>query len=99
MEMEEAIGQGKAITGLAEIFQAVKEGRGELFVACDDFHQAVRMTGESSFDLVSDVTLPGVIDDITSEIAWEVISKKGRILFVKRDELRSLDDISLKVRY
>ena len=98
-EMQEAVGQGKVITGLSDIFRAVKEGRGDLLIAHDDFHQAVKMTGEFSFDLVNDVTLPGVIDDITSDIAWEVISKKGRVIFTNQEELKSLGDIALKVRY
>jgi hypothetical protein len=98
-EMQEAVGQGKVITDLSEIFRAVKEGRGDLLLTHDDFHQAVRMTGEFSFDLVNDVTLPGVIDDITSDIAWEVISKKGRAIFTHQEEIRSLGDIALKVRY
>jgi len=65
----------------------------------DDFHQAVRVTDEFSLDLVTDVTLEGVIDDITSEIAWDVISKKGRAIFTTQDELKSLGEIALKVRY
>jgi hypothetical protein len=63
-EMQEAVGQGKVLTDLSEIFRAAKEGRGDLLITHDEFHQAVRMTGEFSFDLVNDVTLPGVIDDI-----------------------------------
>jgi hypothetical protein len=98
-EMQEAVGQGKVITDLSEIFRAVKEGRGDLLLTHSDFHQAVVMTGVNSFDLVDDVTLPGAIDDITSEIAWEVISKKGRAIFTHQEEIRSLGDIALKVRY
>ena len=70
-----------------------------MLIAHDEFHQAVKMTGEFSFDLVNDVTLPGVTDDITSDIAWEVISKKGRAIFTSQEELKSLGDIVLKVRY
>ena len=98
-EMQEAVGQGKVVTDLSEIFRAVKEGRGDLLIAHDDFHQAVRMTGEFSFDLVNDVTLPGVIDDIASDIAWEVISKKGRTIYTDQEEIKSLGGIALKVRY
>lgn len=98
-EMLEAVGQDKVITGLSDIFRAVKEGRGDLLIAHDDFHQAVKMTGEFSFDLVNDVTLPGVIDDITSDIAWEVISKKGRVIFTNQEEIKAIGDIALKVRY
>jgi hypothetical protein len=40
-----------------------------------------------------------VIGDITSDIAWNVISKKGRAIFTTQEELKSLGDIALKVRY
>jgi len=98
-EMQDAAGQGKVLTDLSDIFRAVKEGRGDLLIVNDDFHQNVRITGEFSFDVVNDVTLPGVTDDIISDIAWEVISKKGRVLFTNQEELISLGDIALKVRY
>ena len=41
-EMQEAVGQGKVITDLSDIFRAAKEGRGDLLIAHDDFHQAVK---------------------------------------------------------
>ncbi|MBA4410552.1 MAG: hypothetical protein Q8S54_04540 [Bacteroidota bacterium] len=98
-EMQEAVGRGKVITDLLEIFVAVKGGRGDLLITHDDYHQAVKMNGQYSFYLVDDLTLPGVIDDITSDIAWEVISKKGRAIFTNQEELKSLGNIALKVRY
>ncbi len=98
-EMQEAAGQGKVITDLPEIVKAVKEGRGDLLIIHDDYHQSIVMNGEYSFDLVNDVTLPGVIDDISSDIAWEVISKKGRAMFTSQEEFNSLGNIALKVRY
>ncbi len=98
-EMQEAKGQGMVITDLGDIFVAVKEGRGDLLITHDDYHQPVKMTGQHSFDLATDVTLAGVIDDITSDIAWEVISKKGRAISTNQEEFKSLGNIALKVRY
>ncbi|HUM45405.1 MAG TPA: hypothetical protein PLD84_00660 [Chitinophagales bacterium] len=98
-EMQEAVGKGKVITDLSDIFRAVKEGRGDLLITQDGFHQAVKMTGEFTFDLVDDVTQANAIDDITSEIAREIISKKGRAIFTNQDELESFGNIALKVRY
>lgn len=98
-EMKEAAGHGKMITDLSHILYAIKEGRGDLLITCDDYHQAVKMTGENSFELVTDVTQPGVIDDITSEMAWEVVSKKGRAIFTSQEEFKSIGKIALKVRY
>ena len=98
-EMKEAAGHGKVITDLQDIFLAVKAGRGDLLITHDDYHQSVKMTGQDSFCLADDVTLPGVIDDITSEIAWEVISKKGRAIFTNQEQFKSIGNIALKVRY
>lgn len=98
-EMQEAKGLGKVITNLPDIFKAAKEGRGDLLIAHDDYRQPVLMTGDWSFDMVDDITLPGVIDDITSEIAWEVISKKGRSVFTSKEEIKEFGGIALKVRY
>lgn len=97
-EMKEAVSQGKILTDLQEIYCAAKEGRGELLITHQNFSQAVKMTDEFSFDLVQDVTQPEVIDDITSNIAWEVISKKGRAIFTSQDEIRDSGHIALKVR-
>lgn len=98
-EMQEAVGQAKVYTDLSEIFRAAKEGRSDLLICHEDFKQPVIMTGDISFDLVNDVTLPGVTDDITSEIARQVISKNGRVVFTNQDEIKSLGNIALKVRY
>jgi hypothetical protein len=99
LDMKEAARQGKVITGLSDILQAAKEGRGDLLIVDDGYLQAVKMTGDYTFDLVNDVTQPGVTDDITSDIAWEVISKKGRAIFTSQEEFKSLGKIALKVRY
>ncbi|MFA5329765.1 MAG: hypothetical protein WC384_18360 [Prolixibacteraceae bacterium] len=98
-EMLEAEGHGKVITDLRDIFIAAKGGRGDLLITHDNYHQPVKMNGDYSFDLASDLTLPGVIDDITSDIAWEVISKKGRAIFTSQEEFKSFGNIALKVRY
>jgi len=98
-EMQDAAGHGKMLTDLHEIFLAVKAGRGDLLITHDDYHQSVKMNAQDSFNLVDDVTQPGVIDDITSDIAWEVIAKKGRAIFTSQDEFKSMGNIALKVRY
>jgi hypothetical protein len=98
-ELKSAVGQGKVITDLGEIYRAVKEGRGELFLAHSEFKQAVKVNGDSSIELVDDNSKPDVVDDITSDIAWEVISKNGRAMFTVGEELKSLGNVALKVRF
>jgi hypothetical protein len=98
-EMKEAAGHGKAITDLREIYRAAKEGRGDLLIASGNYSQAVKMTGENSFRLADDATQPDVIDDISSVIARDVISKKGRVVFTDLVEFTELGSIILKTRY
>jgi len=57
------------------------------------------MKDEFTFELTDDVNQTDVIDDITSDIAWEVISKKGRAIFTTQEEIKDLGEIVLKVRY
>lgn len=98
-EMLEAVGQGQVLSDLQEIYVAAIDGRAELLIIHEDFTQPVLMTGERTFDLVTDNTQPKTIDDITSNIAWEVLSKKGRVVFTSQGKIKELGEIVLKTRY
>lgn len=98
-EMKKAINQGNVLTDLQEIYQAAIDGRGDLLIVHQDFQQTVRMLDDRTFDLIDDATEVGAIDDITSNIAWEIISKKGRAIFTQQDEIKELGPIVLKTRY
>lgn len=98
-EIKEAVGKGNVLTDLQEIFQASIDGRGDLLLVHQDFAQPVLMTSSRTFELATDVTKPNVIDDITSQIAWDVLSKNGRVFFTEQDEIKDLGAIVLKTRY
>ncbi len=98
-EMKEAVANGKVLTDLQDIYRAAIDGLGELLIVHQDFKQAVVMKDERSFDLADDATMPNVIDDITSNIAWEVLSKKGKVFFTSQAEIKDLGYIVLKTRY
>jgi hypothetical protein len=98
-EMQEAVGQGNVLTDLQEIYQAAIDGRGELLIVSQNFSQAVLMKDERTFDLVNDPNTPNATDDITSIISWEVISKKGRVIFTSQEKIKDFGKIVLKSRY
>jgi hypothetical protein len=98
-DVKQSISQGKVLTDLQEIFQASIDGRGELLIVHQDFSQAVIMKDDRTFKVVEDPTTPDAIDDIVSTIAWEVVSKKGKVIFTAHDEILDLGQIALKVRY
>lgn len=98
-EVKAAISQSNVLTDINEIFRAAKDGRGDLLLIHEEFSQPVRMLDERSFELVEDEKEPGVVDDITSTISWEVISKGGRVVITGQEELKDLGNIALKTRY
>lgn len=98
-EVKEAIAQGKVQTDLQEIYQSAIDGRGDLLIVHLDFVQPVMMKDERTFDFIEDPSTPGAIDDITSNIAWQVLEKKGRTVFITQDEIKDLGKIVLKTRY
>ncbi|MBK9331310.1 MAG: hypothetical protein IPM96_02640 [Ignavibacteria bacterium] len=98
-EIKEAGSQSTILTDLQEIFQASVDGRGDLLIVHQDFSQPVLMTSDRTFEITDDRTKVNVIEDITSNIAWEVLSKKGRVFFTAQDEIKEIGDIVLKTRY
>lgn len=98
-EIKQAVGKGVILTDLQEIFRASIDGNGDLLMIHQDFSQPVIMTSDRTFELTSESGKQNVIDDITSTIAWEVLSKNGRVIFTSRDEIKDIGDIVLKTRY
>lgn len=97
--IQEAVANGQVLTDLQEIYQAAIDGRGDILIVNQEFSQAVIMNDERTFTLLDDAQSDNAIDDITSNIAWEVISKKGIVHFTAQEELDNLGKIVLKTRY
>lgn len=98
-EVKETMGQGNTLTDLQDIYQAAIDGRGDILILNVDYVQAVHMTSDRTFNLVSNASGKDIIDDITSEIAWEVLSKKGQVFFSTIDEINNIGKIILKTRF
>ncbi|MCO6486312.1 MAG: hypothetical protein J5I41_11120 [Saprospiraceae bacterium] len=98
-EVRYAVGQSKVITDLNEIYRAALEGRGDLLLVHEDYAQPVLMQGETEFTPVDDPQQNGVVDDIVSDIAWNVLLRKGRVVFTRQEGLQDFGRIALKVRY
>lgn len=65
----------------------------------ENYKQAVKFTGEYTFDLVDDNSLSGVVDDITSDIALDLINSKGSVVFINNEIEMKYGKIALKLRY
>lgn len=98
-ETMEAQAQDRVIVSLNEIYEAAIDGKGDLLLVSEAFAQPVVMTGERGFKLVNDPHQNNAINDITSNICWEVISRGGRVVFIPNEEPMELGPIVLKTRY
>lgn len=98
-EMKKAVSDGNVLTDLQEIYEAAIDGRGDLLIVYHDYKQAVIMRDERRFDLTDDPAQADAIDDITSTIAWKVLSQKGSVFFTSQEEIKEFGKIVLKTRY
>ena len=97
--MREAVASGSVLTDLQDIYQAAIDGRADVLIVHEDYNQPVLMTSERTFDYIDDVSIPNAIDDVVSVIAWEVVSKKGRVIFTQQEQIKDLGPIVLKTRF
>lgn len=98
-EVKEGVAQGRVSTDLQEIYRAAKNGQGELLVVHVDFAQAALLKQGDTLELITDPTQENAVDDIGSNIVWEVLSKNGRVVFTSMDEIKDLGEIVLKRRF
>ncbi len=98
-EVKKAVSKAQVLTDLQEIYRAAIDGKGDVLVINQDFERPVKMIDERTFEYAQDSKEPGVLDDIVSTIAWEVMSKKGTVHFTAQEELNELGEIVLKTRF
>lgn len=98
-ELQEAVGQGKVLTDLQEIYRASLEGRGELLIANQDFMQPALLNPDGSMEPVADPADRHATEDVVSDIAWNVISMGGRAVFTGQEALLEIGEVVLKTRY
>lgn len=97
-EMKNAVSEGIVVTDLQEIYQAAIDGRGELLIVNHGFSQPAILENRT-LQIVENGSGKEVIDDVASTISWEVVSKKGRVVYTEQEQLNDLGNIVLKTRY
>lgn len=97
-EMFGAVSSGKVVTDVQEIWRAAHEGRGELLIVSNSLSIPAGVLS-SGLSINEEKTTPGVTDDIVNDVAWEIISKNGKVYFTDQPALAELGEMALKVRY
>lgn len=99
-ELKKAVSQGKFLSDINEIWNALQYGKGEtLFVKCGHFQPVIieedhiQLTDSNSQGQVN------YIDDIIDEMIELNMAFGGDVVFVEGDELKEFNNLALLTRY
>jgi len=99
-ELEAAMGQRRAASGLTDVWPLAGLGRGKVLVVEEGYHQPGRLNESGQLNLnVDDPTAPDVMDDAVDEVITTVLAKGGRVVFVEDGELAFHNRIALILRF
>jgi hypothetical protein len=96
-QLRDAVGTGKGVTGIDEVWQLGRQGRGLLLVVEEDF--AAAPAREVDGRLVrAEPGAVGAMDDPVDDIIEHVVNMGGTAEFVAADALAAFDRIGLVLR-
>ncbi len=100
-DFNEKIGEGPGITGIQEIWKAVKEGRGFKLLVEKDFSLPGFIINEEEYHLYLHPPKKAhrVLPDAVNELIEIVLEKKGEVVMVENDRLKDHARIALITRY
>ena len=90
---------GNVLTLPADIETAAKEGRGETLLLESTLSYGVPVKEGEARNDTGDIPQNGGAEDLPAGIAWEVLSKGGKVAFVAPGALGALGNMALKTRY
>lgn len=99
-QLEAAVGARKYASTIGEVWRYARQGRGELLLLEEDYHQPARLSDDGMNILVSDNPEDlEVMDDAADMVVEEVLQKGGRVVFVPNDSLKEHGRVALILRY
>ncbi|MCR4416706.1 MAG: hypothetical protein NUV92_03045 [Ignavibacteria bacterium] len=98
LEFKESFGFKKAAFGLLDIWNLANQGRVEVLLVEENYHQPVKFEGDQPF-LITDTNDPYVIEDFVDEIIEVVFLQKGKVFFYEDGKLKDYQKIGAILRY
>ncbi len=97
-EFKESFGYGKAAFGLLDIWNLANQGRVEILLVEENYHQPAKFEGNQPV-LVSETNDPYVIEDLVDEVIEIVFMQKGKVYFYENGKLKDYQKIGAILRY
>lgn len=97
-ELAEAVGQGRAVTGIDEVWTLARHGRGHLLVVEEDYRAEPSLERDDRLTPAPHPDGAGVIEDPVDEVVETVVRDGGEVEFVASGALDALGRIGLVLR-
>lgn len=99
-ELEQALGAGKTLSDLNDIWRAVREGRGNTIFVEEGYIQPVRdEDGMLTPIETADISHSSDIDDIVDEMIEHTLKFGGDVVFIEKGGLEKFNQLALVTRY
>lgn len=99
-ELEKAMGAGKVISDINEVWTAVQEGRGHTIFVEEGFFQAVKNEEGILTPIdTKDINHKDDIDDIVDEMIEHTLQFGGDVVFLEENALKDYNKLALVTRY
>lgn len=102
-ELDKAFGAKKASSGVQEVYQLARQGRGRILLVEEGYYQPADVQiddmDQAHLDLDVDPQAPGIVDDLVDEIAEQVVAHDGEVVFVDDGTLSDHGHIAMVLRY
>lgn len=97
--LEAAMGEGKVVSAIEEVWRLANQGRGKLLLVEKGYHVPAVVDGKGGLQVAEAKGGTEVMDDAVDEIIEAVLAKGGEVMLMEDDALPDHRHIALTLRY
>lgn len=97
--LDVALGEGKVVSAIEEVWRLAQDGRGKLLLVEKGYHVPAVVDEKGGLQVVTEPGGTKVMDDAVDEIIEAVLAKGGEVMIVDDNALPDHNHIALTLRY